>query len=56
MGATQYSEISERLNQFAKENRHGTQTLSIQFQDFESVDAMVEAIVTGLIDYINIES
>lgn len=56
LGATQYSEISERLNQFAKENRHGTQTLSIQFQDFESVDAMVEAIVTGLIDYINIES
>ena len=56
LGATQYSEISERLNQFAKDNRHGTQTLSIQFQDFESVDTLVEAIVTGLVDYINIES
>lgn len=55
LGATRYSEISERLNQFAKENRHGTQTISIQFPTMEKGEQLIESSVQGIINYINIQ-
>ena len=64
LGATQYSEISSRLNQFAKDNRHGTQTIAINLgnitnesyrnQISQEYNEIVEAITQGIVKYLNI--
>lgn len=65
LGATKYSEISERLNQFAKDNRHGTQTIAIDYGDVsnpefrnllnEEFEQIAQATANGILSYLGLE-
>lgn len=66
LGAATYSQISSRLNQFAKEERHGIMTLAIDYGDVrdelflekfnEEFENIANATAEGILNYLNIRS